>query len=216
MIQPRALPWFERTTLLGNENFRQAALTSDVVHASGDGNIAADALSRSSTQIFHALMQALRVRPHKVSVPSGCHTLLKQLVNEARRSGAQVKQGCRVIAQPRLPRSLCSAFQSIPKLDVQLPSSSTTFLSQEVIEHEPSLAQYLRDQRRSSSSPRSATTPTISQMSSRVDNVSHDHPSIQQTPRQQMPSASVGGVWLAQRQDFSARNHCQMSVARSD
>lgn len=76
--------------LLADERFQIAAARAEVQHASGEGNIAADAVSRSSWDVFHALMRTIKIRPHRVEVPERCHHILRGVVQAAREHGVPV------------------------------------------------------------------------------------------------------------------------------
>ncbi|KAL3906774.1 MAG: hypothetical protein SGPRY_010423 [Prymnesium sp.] len=124
--------------LLGEDRFRLAAATCDVVHASGDVNIAGDAASRSKWEILHALASAMRIRAQRVEVPSVCLQLYQRVLSYAVARGVEVRHGSTPSTRP-LPRPattlLTQAEGAIQRCGPALASSSSGLLPQEVIEH---------------------------------------------------------------------------------
>ncbi|MGA1354685.1 MAG: hypothetical protein ACO32I_07955, partial [Candidatus Limnocylindrus sp.] len=127
-------------TLLAEERFRAAARSCDIVHGSGDSNIAGDAASRSKWDVLHSFAAALRIRTRRAEVPEVCRSLYRSVLDQAVAGGVQVKRGFVPVDRP-MPAEAQSLLQQIESLASRLPPecgpSSSGFLSQEVIEHAP-------------------------------------------------------------------------------
>lgn len=88
--------------------FKQARRRADVVHLSGDGNIAADAASRSQRERLLALAQHLRVHLIELPVPSVCVDFYASVLQWATLRNLPVRVSRRWLPQQPLPMPPCA------------------------------------------------------------------------------------------------------------
>lgn len=134
--------------LLNEERFRAAAMRCDIVHASGDVNIAADAVSRAKWHVLHSLASSLRMRTQQIKVPDVCVALYSKVLQAAVQHGVEVRRGSRPrnAAMPADVASLLDHVEFVASRHSPLrATSSDSFLSQEVIEHTPGFLSSLQN-----------------------------------------------------------------------
>ena len=183
---------FAHHAALSSSEFCQAARQCDVVHGSGSVNLAGDAASRSEWGVLRELASSLRIRLQRLQVPSECHEIFAKVLQYAQQRGKQVRHGARPPSppEPQAVRDLLQHVQhGITSKDPVVGTSSSSFLTQEVVEHMPSkLVAALQQQRQ-----RTSTNPDLSRPAAKAGR------GVAAAIRKQQQSASSTATAVVQR-----------------
>ena len=90
--------------LLADSTYQSVAETAEVAQLFGDGNPAADAVSRNEMARFFTLCRQLGVRPRQLDVPPAVLAIWRRVVHHAQRRNVIVRHDLAFRREPPLPR----------------------------------------------------------------------------------------------------------------
>ena len=106
--------------LLSSAVFRRAAERTDLGAVAGDGNLAADAASRSYLDVLQSLAKQLRIHLIRLPFPHECQRIFYEVLELARRRGRRVNRNARRPPPPPMPTAAVSLLDAMtPPRDIK-------------------------------------------------------------------------------------------------